>query len=411
MARASTRTLLSLDRFAQIVQYSPILFNQVEVRTNDLQPGTSCSDPVLQYTWQVLGGGMPGREEIAQAILQAENTIEEALGFAPLPKWYDEPIGVPTLPSPGPYQQSRLLLRTPHKYFIAGGREAWASIALAAPISFEDRDHDGYFETAVVVVSTAVTDADEIAVYYPVSELSEAHDPTWEVRPIFVKLDTTLQQATITFKRHQIVKPELLESLASRAVVGEDNANFLATVDVYRHYNDLSQMGTFEWFGGCTCGSEQCGVSAQSGCLTGIDSRNGIVRAQPGDWDVATKSYKFAYATWCQVPARVRAWYRAGWRDNMLPRPFNNMSQQFERAIAFLALANMDREWEQCENIRDLQKRWRQDLAQRTSTESGSVSFAISQRQLDNPFGTTRAALYAWSVVSPLRVGEAVLGL
>src|SRR6476469_6892264 len=115
-----TRTLLPLTRFAEIVAYSPILFNQVEVA--DIQDASSCSDPVLEYTWQPRGGGRPGREEIAVAIQQAEDAIERVVGFAPAPKWYVDDI----VETPGsgarlgrwPWSFS---VRASGKYMIQGG--------------------------------------------------------------------------------------------------------------------------------------------------------------------------------------------------------------------------------------------------------------------------------------------------
>lgn len=421
MARASTRTLLPLDRFTQIVNYSPILFNQVQIADGDLQPASSCSDPILQYTWQARSGGRPGREEIALAIAQAEEQIEQWLGFAPAPKWYaDEnvaPLGRGPLQLPFSYGWSAtfpgLTLRLPHKHLISGGFEDWALIKASSGITYTDPDGDGYNELATVVVAlpSSVTSADEIAVYYPRgSVVTDAHDPTWEVRPVRVDITSTPGIASITFMRHQVVLPDLLERLNAQAVDGLDAGAFLTSVDVYRHFNNPSQMATVEWAGGCVCGTDGCGINAQTACMLPVDKRNALVRLSAGTWNAVDNTYNGDVPTWCQQPRNVRAWYRAGYQSASSTRPLSEMALPLARAITFLALANLDRDWEACENIRDLQSHWRTDLAARVSTQAGSNSFQLSRELLDNPFGTTRAAVYAWSVVSPLRVGEVVMG-
>lgn len=420
MARASTRTLLPLDRFCRLVGYSPLLFSQVYVR--DLQPASSCSDPVLQYTWQPQGGGRPGRDEIAEAIKQAEDMLTSYLHFSVLPRWYiDDSVTLATKGAP-----LRIQARVPNGYFIQGGQESFTEIESGAGITYTDLDGDGYKERATVQVQTTVTDPSEISVYYP----NTNHDPAWEVRPIRVSIElangdvvigepnpitqgyssslsSDLNTATITFERHQVVKSELLESLDSSGVDGLIDNNFLDSVAIYRHYNNPAQMATVEAPGLCDTSPGQ--VSAYPGVLTPVDSRSGVVSYQPADWDADDGTYIYTCA-YPFNPTRLRLWYRAGFRDLSVARPMHDMSPQFERAITYLALSYIDRGWQSCEQLRNLQAHWRADMAQRESNQSKSSSFQVSRQLLDNPFGTTRAAVYAWRVVQTQMVGQAVLG-
>lgn len=397
--RSQPRTLLSIERFAQLVSYSPMLMHQVYVP--ELQDISSCSDPILQYTWQPRAGGRPGREEIAHAIQQAETTLEEYLGFSVLPRWYVDD-DAPVMGTHYGYKAFyRLGVRTKGGHFVQGGQEAWTLVASSAPVAYTDRDGDGYLERATVTVNTAVTDDDEIAVYYPGTQ----HDPGWEIRPIEVSI--TGGVATIRFYRHQCVIPERIEELDANGVLGTDNNQFLGSVDVYRHYNDPSKMGIVEWEGGI-CDTDGCVWSAQTACVLSKDDRNGLLQVSAADWD-GTK-WVHTCPTWWTPPTRVRLWYRAGLRDKTLARPMRDMSRELERAEAYLALSYMDRAWQSCEQIRNLQAHWRQDLSVRESTQGGSMSFNMSRRLLDNPLGTTRAAVHAWNVVQRMSVGEAVLG-
>ena len=415
MARSNVWTYLPLDRFTRIISYSPLLFSQVYVPGDDpfgeeRQPAVACSDPVLQYSWQPKGGGRPGRDEIAQAIAQAEEMIVRELGFPPVPTWIADDRVVPPRSMPGGYgraiQPWMFSVRTNNKYVIQGGQEAWAAVQLAAAITYSDVDGDGYFEKATVTVATTVTDVNEIAVYYP----GESHDPGWEIRPI--KVTIAGGNATITFDRQQAVLPDLLESLGAVAVDGTDDDKFLTTVDVYRHYNDPSQMAILEWTPSI-CDLSGCQIEADTGCLTAIDERNGIVTVHAGTWDSATSTWTHDCCSWWQRPMRTRLWYRAGYRAPQgtrgVARPMHDMAPELERAISLLALSLMDRMWCTCEQLRNMQAHWRADLSMRSSNQSQSVSYQVSRRVLDNPFGPTRAASFAWDVVQKLRVGEAVI--
>lgn len=415
MARADTRTLLPLDRFTQIVSYSPILFNQVYIDTDDLQRASSCSDPILQYTWQPASGGQPGREEIAQAIQQAEDQIESILKFSLLPRWYaGARVAYPengASPSSWLYRTPRnqtIAVRAPTFHVLQGGVEAWSLIGAGAAIAYSDVDGDGYDELATVTVATTITDADEIAVYYP--GVSAADRGSWEIRPIKVSFSGGV--ATVKFARQQCVLAALLERLNAAGVDGMDNANFLTTVDVYRHYNDPSTMATLEWEG-CTCNDScaVCSISTQSACITVRDEHNGLIALSPGDWNADDAQYDCACLSVGRRPDRVRLYYRGGYRDTRVARPMNEMAPQLEKAITYMALVYLDREWLTCEQIHNLMEHWRADMATSVGSPSGlSTSTKLSAESLRNPLGTTRAAFYAYDVIKRMLVGEAVLG-
>lgn len=423
MARATTRTLLPLDRFAELIGFSPILFNQVfvpDISGEEMAPVNSCSVPTMQYTWQPAGGGQPSRDEIANAIEQAEGMISSYLKFSPVPKWtVDENVQlIRTFPgamvggfgwgrwgaSVYPYQ---IQVISQQKNVLYGGREAWSVISAGVAIVYSDPDGDGYSEKATVTVATSITNLDEFAVYYP----GTTHDPAWEIRPITVSVSGGV--ATITFKRHQAVLSNLLEELNARAVDGLVGANFLTTVDVYRHYNDPSAMAIVEWSPPiCSTDSAVSQIDAATAAFTPLDNRNGILGVNSAEWNSTTGEYDYTYPSWWRQPDRLRLWMRAGHVDNSLPRPLNNMDRRLEQAIAYLALSYMDREWQSCEQLQNLQAHWRADLAQNISSSGQSISFKFSTKMLDNPFGTTRAAVFAWRVVQRpgLAVGEAVIG-
>lgn len=397
MAVAKTRTLLSLDRFAAVLGIHPLHFNGVY--HEDLAPAATCGQPFMQYAWQAADA--VGREDIAQAVSEAEALITQWSGFKPAPTWEADERQL-TLPT-----RLSAVTKTNYGHFIAGGVEKWSSIEDGVAVTYSDVDGDGYKELATITVTVAITEADEIAIVYP----GKSGAPEWEVRPTNVSITGTT--ATITCSKHQLVKDELFESLASRGVDGSTDAAFLATVDVYRHYHDPSQQIQLLWrAAGSTCGCcscAQCMYEAQFGCITSMDYQTGLISGSSADWDADSESY--VNTTACvqnRPPDHVRLWYRAGFRNMKLRHPDVIMDSAWERAIAFLALKFLDRPLCACSGIRDVVGIWQEDLALQASSGSGSRSFKVGKAVLDNPLGTTRGAVHAWRMIQNHRVLEAL---
>ena len=384
-----TNTQLPLERFANIIGYSPILFNQVVVP--NLQDAFSCSDPVLEYTWQQAGGGRPGREDVRLAIEQAELAIEREAFFNVGQKYHADQID---LFKRGVYNW-QIGARTKVGYLLEAGVEAWSLIEENALVIYTDLDNDGYKETASATVTLLEDTAlEEIVVYYPGYK-----DTEHQIRPLTVT-DNTDGTVTIRFYRHQVPKLELQEALNANAIDGTIDSNFTSAVDVYRHYTDHTSQGLVHW-SPAICDDSACSVSEQTACIRITNSRAGLIELSAAGYDLASNTWRYACPGWWTRPAYVTANYLAGFRER---------HPELERAVALLALTFLDRSICQCEQFRNLQAYWRADMAERRSTPGESVGYIISREQLDNPFGTTRAGLYAWKVVRSLAVGQAVLG-
>jgi hypothetical protein len=213
VARASTRTLLPLDRFAAIVGMNPLHFNNVEDQTlapgekERLAPHNTCDDLMAQYPYQA--SDCVAREELAQSIADAEAIITQWLGYSPAPRWIaDERVMLTRPPNPRMFSYSQRDVRSfwqqvklDKGYVISGGVEAWSLVQAGAAVVYTDTDSDGYKETATILVPTSVTTADEISMHYPGKVA--AGDYTWEVRPI--KVSIAAGTATITCRREQLV--------------------------------------------------------------------------------------------------------------------------------------------------------------------------------------------------------------
>ena len=416
MARADIVTKLPLDVYAQILGIHPLHFNQITTLNPDTQT-TVCAGTWLQHAWQ--DADRIGREELAQAIQDAERDIEEFLHARLMPTWeIDE--WRPTLRpndknlvnlSVADIRGFRQSVEMGWKHFITGGIQAKEVIQAGSAIVYTDPDGDGYSELATVTATpVTITDPCEIYAYYP----GHAGEDAWEIRPINVTINAGPGTATITFRRELALLEAAQESFNPTDQDGLVDANFLATVDVYRKSNDPQQQVQFLWepFAGfCTdcsgAGCPNCAYTVQNGCLLlRSDPRISTVLYGPATWNATTLEFDPAAWSIARQPEMVRVWYYAGLQDKGLTCRTRRMSPQWERMVAYFATSKLDRPFCACSNVDAIAEHWRQDLAIR-----GTQGLNHSVKKLDNPFGTTRGAMYVWDRIITTRdkVGEGVL--
>lgn len=430
MAHAETQTKLPLDTWAKLFGLSPLHFNQV-IEPN-LDPGRSpiCAQPWLQHQWQ--SADKVSREEIASAISEAEAQIEDMLGFHLLPTWdYDEwrRTARPYRPELvvnnfGDVRGMNRVIELGWKYFISGGTEAVTDLGAQA-VSFVDNDGDGYNETASCSLgpTSAVSDPSEIEAHLPSSDYDEGN----RIRPLSVRKtdngDGTFS-FDITFRREQVVRTQYLEKIPPVvALDGSNDAFFYDEVQIWRHYNAPATQATLMWERGSACGCSgtgcsNCVYSVQTACLLARqDPKLSMVSYQPADWDATNN----VFTTVCCLaegrdPDVVRAYYRSGWQQKRAPisaryadqYPNQVMDPHWARVVAHFAASKLDRPICDCGPSAAQVDYWAADLAYSGGSEQLST-FSISQKDLDNPFGTKRGAVMAWKAVDSASVGRAVL--
>ncbi len=401
------RTLLPIDTWAQIVGIDPRHFRQI---TTSKKPVRTCATVWKQYSWQE--SDQVGRYDVAEAIQHAEKTIAQHLGYKLLPAWeVNERIRTPKAGNRElfrllNYDPSGYYLGVPAKwgYFVEGGVQAKPLIEAGVAIVWKDEDLDGYFEAAEISFTAtdangvAVTDEEEIAVFYP----GESGADKWEIRPL-QSVSIVGGTATVRMWRHQLALPNLIEALDPQAIDGDVNTTFLDEVDVYRRWNDPQTQVTLIWDGNlfncnlCSSGTAccpVCGQTTQAGCLMPKDYEAGFLMYRPADWDSDDEEFDSATLTCGRNPDQLLMNYRAGWRDKSLDWPHLEMDHQWARAVAYYALTLLDRDVCDCAPIKGISEKWRQDLA-----IGGPVSFQINTSVLNNPLGTTRGAVFAWNMI------------
>jgi hypothetical protein len=93
MAIARTRTMLSLDRFANVMGISPVQFNgcgSVQLSSgNQIFPIKNGMESIWpQFDYQATD--RVSREQLAVLIRNAEHEISSFLGFYPTPVWVED---------------------------------------------------------------------------------------------------------------------------------------------------------------------------------------------------------------------------------------------------------------------------------------------------------------------------------
>lgn len=388
MAIATTETLLSLDRYAEILGLDPRWFNQVRVAALD-DAGLGCQPYWFQEGWQ--NPEFVSREELARAIAEAETILTEYLGFPPAPTWDVHETELPSLrhafgPSfavrPGLLAaETAPSLRTRYARVLAGGRKRWTPIAEGVPVTYSDPDGLGFRNLAEVDFTTTLA--------FPARE--------WAVVPAGTR-EGDLERLRIrnlratTYGAGQVH----IEGLACRfvdpalwrrpeTVDGDDPASYLPRVDVYRRYNcsDGPAYAAVE-FCGRSC-SHACEQAVQPGCLYIRRGREGLVGLTPAAWSGAM----WTATGLAVVPEVVRLYTYVGYPSD----EFGEMAPPLDRAVAALATARLDKPLCGCGHAGSLADYWRKVPGE------GETS---PLRQSECPFGPQNGAYHAYVIASQL---------
>lgn len=397
MARASTPTLLSPDRWAKLLAINPVHFNG-GVGSSIWPANGACKDIWPQYSWQT-DHELVGREEVVMEISIAEGDIKNAMRHSPAATWeIDEPHNW----TPSYYGRSQSA-QTEYGMIIAPGRRAVSLIDADAAVVYTDPDNDLWDERATITVSTDITDKRQIKVYYA------GHDgePEWEIRPLRA-IVISGGTATIILDAWLLFDPDIWEEYPniSTPFDGLDvtvEANYVTTVDVYREYNDTSLVGVTFYSGGdgsYCCGGVGCDVCAgenYSGCFSVRDSRVGIVSPFPATY--GDSGWVFNTAN-CRPAHRISLSYYAGLQDKdyVSGKSLDPLSHYMAETIMMLSVARLPQAVCSCNNIRERVEDLQKDLATLRDGGQGSTLYARFGEQdiFTNPFGTRAGEVAAW---------------
>lgn len=421
MARASTPTLLSLDRFAEILGMNPAHFNQAA--SVDVMPVLkNCPDVFFQQAWQDVD--TVARDDIARTIDTVEEEMAEVLGFYPAPKFIEKEIHQ----FPRHYRPDighghginirgqRVAVRTHFGKIIQAGRRTVSAVELGAVIVFSDEDGDSYDETATITVATTLTDVNEVKVYF----VDENGDPDWEVRHPRTK--TIVGGVFIaTYFSWQLIQPALWDALTPTlgklSVLKLTDSIYETNVDVYREFPDFTEPSAQFFFenhprnqifpslfscpvcDGTGCGA--CELRVQDGCLFPRNVDGGFATPVPATFDTTTGQWVEQVFIDCRAADQVKLWYLAGDIDQRFLKGLTNdpLKLYWAEAITWMTVARLPRPLCNCGRVEKLVEWLRTDLA---DTQPDGVGHTLSENNLDNPFGTRRGEVKAWRRVGDL---------
>jgi len=385
MAIASTPTILSLDRYAEIMAIPGWMLAQGI--HPDRPMGGDCPNVWYQSGYASTPNRIVQREELAKAIETAEVAIAEYLGFWPRPVW----IAAEEKEWPGNSKRHKIsnpTFFTEWGQLIEFGVETWELQESLYPVNvvYSDKDSDGYNEWATITFATTLTDPCEIEV------VPYGKDPTdreWRIRP----LDIEISGGTCTIQGWSwlFFNPDRWLTLDELAV--GNASDLLSVVDIYRHYNDPSTQGQLVWKSDleeCTGTTAICTETCQSACGV-VDS------VRVGKFHLRAASY--SGGTWTgtdlsygDYPDAARVWYRAGYRSH---RGYNCHRWPPRLDVAIARLANVYLPEAPC-GCGYTRERWEED---RTEEDVVTADIAVAKAV----FGTTaKGAVFARSVAASL---------
>ena len=385
-------TLLSLQQWAETMGLNLWEFNQWGTgfpKTNEAQCGTVW----YQYPWQV---DFMCRDEIGEAIAQAEDLIFSNLNFYPAPKFVvDEPHPYPRPNESQMFgamgtqrgQWKSIQLRSD---FVEGpGLLARTLIDDVAAVTLADWDGDGLNDHFLLSVATSVTDPDEIAVYFSSADrlpAAAAVDEQWRVRPVTVSIAGGV--AVISGHASMLALPALHEAYKPANLDVGTAGNYATTLAVYRLYRDAS-AGTH----GIAIWEQPPSSDYITGAVSYVtdmyviekDSQYGQIAMQidPANWPFDNE------------PDRVKVNYRAG-----VPLENGRMSHRYAVMVARLATSLLTSPKCGCERWDAILSNWRM-LPSETHNQRNRP--LVMEEVLGNPYNPTMGGSWAWHETLLLR--------
>lgn len=412
--------LLSLDRYCNLIGIDPIRFFQGQTA---LRNGTSCSDIFYQFAWQ--GDQRISREELRQAISQAESDLIKAVGYFPAPQWHSETVDYPQFyqkeyRGTSGYQSNGFVnksVNTTYGKLISGGVRATTKIDSANVTRNSDIDTtgDSFNDTAVFTVTDidfSICELQSFVKEYSALDAantrtdpgSSGADNYWRVRESSKTLSGTT--ATVYIPVYLLFKPQLQRQINADVIDADDSNSYVDTIEFYRVYNDTSSQATLLWVTESSCSDVGCAYTTQAACLRRVNNRSGMFAVSPGTYSATTGQFSQTCFTQNREPDKVIINYYSGSVDQNT-RNCDNLSYFWAMNIAILATSRLRKSICSCENVLRQVEKWQEDLALTNDVRSYSINFD----DLSNPFGTTYGSVLVWNRIKNrgLKLGKRIM--
>lgn len=368
---------------------------------NSLIPlNSKCSALVYESTWQ--NADRAGRVQIRQAIEEAERLMHQYSRVWPSPRYIEATIGGPFWGRTNLSDQW-LNVQLPDAELLALGPAIESDVQTVA-LTYTDEDSDGLFETATcAAVVTSGTAADQVVCRFLAADCGPVEPP--EIVPRDVSVSGV--NVALTFDTWDLVRPIRYQGAASGTLDPGNGAAPAATVcatsiEVLRRRADPTgttvdtamavltwETAPYPWWAWCCSGSNAStdpAATAQAIARAVIrDARNGIVAFGEASYNNSTGEWA-AVCDWrsCRPPDRITVRYQAG-------GPVG-----WERTLAGLAAATLNRGVCACDGANHAIYDWQKDLSQTGATND----LYQAPPDFDNPLGSRRGQIAAWRFLS-----------
>lgn len=344
-----------------------------------------CSRSWPRFAWQ--SHSHISHDDVARALLDAEETIEENLKINVAPAWRTETHGYPRYKKIHRTNALDLTGRRPaiqmnRGHVIEVGEETRTYLG-QVEVSYQDNDGDGLYELAYLNLDTDYS-PQELELYPANYGFHKSFQIRW---PRYYRAMDGEISYVIDF--WLMLKPDATAYIPTDDPLSDmpdmaDVSNFITHVDVYRVTSNTSGSVTFTWepepheeSAGPTTTTGSAIVRDGGAGLVAPTFPNGLTKLSP---DKVTLSYRSGL---------VSESYAAG-------TSLDPMDEYLADAVFHLATARLHRDICGCSNAQALSESLRADMA--LSSAQGNF-LAVSDTIQDNPFGTRRGEWLAYKQV------------
>lgn len=340
--RSSVQTLLTLYEWSQIIGVQPYWLAQIGrdvPERGSIQNVVGCDHVAYQQSFQ--NYEYLGREEIGEAIAQAEQLFADVVGFFPAPKYivsekhqyarhYNRqfPIRYGMRAASSQFKS----VQTKYSHIQVVGIENLTLVGNFATV-LSDETASGINDTFTVsAVVPAGTLPAAIAAFFVSADRVGLSLAESEIKPLTVSVSGV--NATITGHVSLLVLPELQLKVAPDELSALDNTIYATNVTIYLRATDITNNGTLIWNGIFPCDSPPCTAEITTACFGIQDFDLGWLYPIPAEWDATLEQFNRTYSCCTgRDPDRMTVNYLAG-----IPRQENGrMEHSYAVAIAKLA--------------------------------------------------------------------------
>lgn len=399
---------LSIDQWAELMGVPVLEFNNLDISGCQFDyEREHCSQ--FWSHWQYSSNSNISREQLAFFIQQAEQQIENYLGYHIAPTWsYNEQHN---LPREVGVDLSQIKFQTDWKNVIHGGTSKLTEIG-TANVVYSDEDGDGYNELATITI----TDESLSAFVYSFPNRFRLFMPghngkdTYEIEYFLgYNYNDDTHTLTVTTNSWILVNPQLYLPKgfnAKRAYNACDSNIYVTTVEIsFEEVDTCLPNAQIVWGGNNQpCADGGCIETTQPACIKWINKCEGTFTVQPVSVNADTGCIESYLSTYCNIsnmPDAVRINYISGCHDkSSFVHPYligNTPCADLLRAVLALSVTYLGGVPCACTCIEDQISYFNTDLA---TTSAVGTSYRYSFEMIDNVFGSAkRGAIEAFAIL------------